>query len=480
MRSRLTSLSSAFLPAMGAILLALSGCSHEVAPSGCVQDDDCFGDGEVCVEGACALLDTSTCSSDLDCNVNAGEGCVNGTCMAGAQIAGAGCSATRDCPVNNYCNTATSQCQPLLSGWCREAAQCSGTQSLCSATSTDVPGRCVECLRDSDCGSGGTCVNPGVCEISDDRGPTPDGTDPGSDPTDPGTDPQPSDDPCETNGWYGDGFCDEGCLNPDPDCAEGGDTTDYCQEYGWYGDGQCDDFCANPDPDCTDGGGSSTEEPPPAEDECESLGYYGDGAICDDWCPQPDPDCTDSDGGTSGGGSGDTCADYGWYGDGICDTFCTNPDPDCSTPTGLQENESCVQSGQVQECSEGLDCIYDVDSNGAPSYGSCKRICASSGECNSGQQCALGFLSNGDGICGTPMVENQQGCTFWEQSGSFCFDGSGGGTDSAFLECLSGTCKFICDYETNTASPLDCPGTRSCGNNYSSYEGYGVDLAVCQ
>ncbi|MFA7681531.1 MAG: hypothetical protein WCX61_00710 [Candidatus Peribacteraceae bacterium] len=27
-------------------------------------------------------------------------------------------------------------------------------------------------------------------------------------------------DPCESNGYYGDGFCDEDCVNPDPDCSE--------------------------------------------------------------------------------------------------------------------------------------------------------------------------------------------------------------------------------------------------------------------
>ena len=39
--------------------------------------------------------------------------------------------------------------------------------------------------------------------------------------------------------------------------AQGGksDTgVDYCEEYGWYGDGICDDFCLNPDPDCEPAG----------------------------------------------------------------------------------------------------------------------------------------------------------------------------------------------------------------------------------
>lgn len=29
--------------------------------------------------------------------------------------------------------------------------------------------------------------------------------------------------------------------------------TDYCEEFGWYGDGECDDFCLQPDPDCGQG-----------------------------------------------------------------------------------------------------------------------------------------------------------------------------------------------------------------------------------
>lgn len=59
---------------------------------------------------------------------------------------------------------------------------------------------------------------------------------------------------CAINGWYGDGICDEGCFNPDPDCEgeEGSNNTsdDFCEINGWYGDGICDEGCLNPDPDC--------------------------------------------------------------------------------------------------------------------------------------------------------------------------------------------------------------------------------------
>ncbi len=101
-------------------------------------------------------------------------------------------------------------------------------------------------------------------------------------------------------------------------------TGDPCEEQGWYGDGICDPFCPQPDPDCGGGGGGTD----PA-DWCELLGWYGDG-WCDPYCPQPDPDCGDGGGGGGGGGStGDWCADQGWYGDGWCDWDCPQPDPDC-------------------------------------------------------------------------------------------------------------------------------------------------------
>ncbi len=63
---------------------------------------------------------------------------------------------------------------------------------------------------------------------------------------------------CAEEGWYGDGICDVGCTQPDPDCGadeEPPDETpevpaDVCEAEGWYGDGICDVGCAHPDPDC--------------------------------------------------------------------------------------------------------------------------------------------------------------------------------------------------------------------------------------
>lgn len=96
----------------------------------------------------------------------------------------------------------------------------------------------------------------------------------------------PLDDVCALAGWYGDGICDEVCLQPDPDC---GVQEDWCAQQGWYGDGICDEVCLQPDPDCG-GGEPDPEGGDPQGDWCAQEGWYGDG-VCDQDCPSPDPDC---------------------------------------------------------------------------------------------------------------------------------------------------------------------------------------------
>ncbi|MBH23000.1 MAG: hypothetical protein CMH57_00805 [Myxococcales bacterium] len=105
------------------------------------------------------------------------------------------------------------------------------------------------------------------------------------------------------------------------DCAQ--PATDHCAEQGWYGDGFCDEDCAQPDPDCA----PPSDDSGPESDHCAEQGWYGDG-VCDEGCAQPDPDCS-GDSGSGSSDSGDYCAEQGWYGDGICDAGCAQPDPDC-------------------------------------------------------------------------------------------------------------------------------------------------------
>jgi len=51
--------------------------------------------------------------------------------------------------------------------------------------------------------------------------------------------------------------------------AAADDGRDLCAEYGWYGDGICDEFCVNPDEDCTGACAASADCPQPM---CEPGG----------------------------------------------------------------------------------------------------------------------------------------------------------------------------------------------------------------
>lgn len=145
-------------------------------------------------------------------------------------------------------------------------------------------------------------------------------------------------DECALNGFYGDGICDEFCLEPDPDCDV---FFDLCELNGWYGDGECDDFCPEPDPDCVG----------EFFDICLESGLYGDGS-CDLFCPEPDPDCD----------TFDICLENDWYGDGVCDEVCPLPDPDCD---GVDDEDFCAVLGYYDDgrCDEGCP-LPDPDCDG--------------------------------------------------------------------------------------------------------------------
>jgi hypothetical protein len=191
-------------------------------------------------------------------------------------------------------------------------------------------------------------------------------------------------DDCEVNGWYGDGVCDEFCLQPDPDCDV---FSDICELNGWYGDGECDDFCPLADPDCEGGFFDTCAEngwygdgecdlfcplPDPdcdveIFDICEENGWYGDG-VCDEVCPEPDPDCDDFV---------DVCEANGWYGDGECDEFCPLPDPDCDVFADICELNGWYGDGECDDICPlpDPDCDDVCAINGWYGDGQCDEIC---------------------------------------------------------------------------------------------------------
>jgi hypothetical protein len=451
-----------------ALLLSIVGCAREVAGSACTSDVDCKST-EVCDDdtNTCMAADAAGrgCTLDIDCDVSAGEVCLDGACQAGGAPAGTTCTATADCPMDQFCNSATSACQPLLEGWCREASQCGASAPVCSSQSPATPGRCVECMSNDDCPSGESCKQPGVCE--DDGAVVDPGPGPGPDP-EPNPDPEPLE--CGANAHASgtrcvcdSGFIDDGAGG----CAEDTGTTepesDVCAEYGWYDDGVCDDFCLNPDPDCT----STGPDPEPSAECAEPE---------DCWATNIDNTCE----------GGQCVCDIAWMESFTCNSDEIVDPASCScqpgtTTSGVAENESCVTaSGSTLECATGLECIYATDSAGDPSYGSCKQTCTASSQCGTGRTCALGFLTNGDGICGTPKTRDQTGCTFWDQGDTFCFDPNAPtGSDDAMLECLNSTCEFMCDYDGNTSGAYQCPSGSTCGQP-QPMSGFDVDVAQCQ
>lgn len=424
-------------------LVAASACPREISVGDCRSAEECE-DGEACINGVCVDTDSSddgngngngvACIDDLGCNVNAREKCVAGVCQA-PSASGQTCANTVDCPIGEFCNSSSSQCQPLLAGWCREASQCSGSTPYCSTTTSDVPGRCVECTDNSQCGVGAECISPGLCQAN------------------------VVEQPDAGNG--NNGGSDAGVVNPGNGGADAGNGGNVGRDGGVVDPGNPangNEVCSQPS-DCLNQGFQFTCE----QGECVCDVLFMLLFVCD--INSEDIDFN-------------TCS---------CVPLDSTPvdpvdpvDPGTGSGTGLQENESCVSNGTMLECAAGLDCIVATDSNGDPSFGSCKQICSSNAECSGGLSCVLGFLSDGNGICGRPKTLGQTGCGFWDVGDSFCFDGSVASTaDSAILECVNNTCSLICDYDGNTGPLLDCPSGEFCGF-LEPVDGFSIDVAVCE
>jgi len=124
---------------------------------------------------------------------------------------------------------------------------------------------------------------------------------------------------CTRYGLYDDGFCDEGCTQPDPDCAKGAPTSNgfdfLCVYEVREANGFCLSECGDLDPDCTD----TAQEEQEDETRC-SEDYNNNDGWCDSHCYPEDEDCI---------AQGDLCFSEYRYADRACDTDCAFPDPDC-------------------------------------------------------------------------------------------------------------------------------------------------------
>lgn len=184
----------------------------------------------------------------------------------------------------------------------------------------------------------------------------------------------------------------------------------------------------------------------------------------------------------------DNCAILGWYSDGNCDKTCPQPDPDCANQpdtgdttndTHHGENVMCISNTkQVLQCDTGLSCIFTRGSDGKPAYGACKKKCNVDADC-SGKKCVKNFLKDGVGICGSPLGLGQVGCDFWDRTDKFCHENVIATGRSPTLECINGTCKYICSYQGNAGSSRSCPTDMTCGP-LRDVRGYSVQLSMCE
>lgn len=148
-------------------LALMAGCSRPVVPpagAGCSDARDCSA-GQACAAGICSVGGTVSCITDLDCSVDGSQICSAGLCAAAA-VSSSGCTTTAECTIEDFCNTATGLCSPLLENWCRTDDQCRTSAPVCSnrPQGENAPGRCQECLAASDCSAGESCNAAGVCQ----------------------------------------------------------------------------------------------------------------------------------------------------------------------------------------------------------------------------------------------------------------------------------------------------------------------------
>jgi len=311
----------------------------------------------------------------------------------------------------------------------------------------------------------------------------------------------------------GDGACDCGCGNYDPDCKHSSCVEASCYATGcevchdqagrviacaappsqWTcdaalrGDGACDCGCGQADPDCPANGGCV--EPGCAAEACRSChdGFgrelacpglftcgparFGDGRRCDCGCGRADPDCggggceeagCDADGcdvrhdatGKALAPAGYVCAASSYGAQDGCDCGCGAIDPDCA--------KGCAEPG----CRE-------------PSCDHCRLADGSAFDCRFA--CELSHYGTHDGCdCGCGAFDPDCGGLGCYEAGCFagtctrCFDSSVASYTCARGACASGyESNGVCDCGCRSSDP-DCIDANACVEPGCSADGCGV------
>lgn len=107
----------------------------------CIQDGDCLGDSEKCIQNTCKKVDK--CDSDKDCLA------LNKVCNKSAGLC-VDCMSEADCGAEQLCKNNLCVAKPKV---CKSSKDCIAEGKVCDKTN----GICVECLGNVDCEDGQYC-----------------------------------------------------------------------------------------------------------------------------------------------------------------------------------------------------------------------------------------------------------------------------------------------------------------------------------
>jgi hypothetical protein len=470
-----------------AVAMAASGCARKIATVGCETTRDCDA-GDICSAGQCIAgptlggtgIEDDGCANDIDCG--AGFVCADGSCKA-RSAAGSRCTGIADCPLDQYCNVQSGQCEALREEWCRDPSQCEAPKGICSAANNTALGRCLACQVDTDCSGAGEVCTDFVCSAS---GSCPQNATMGATGCTCNTGFTLQGTTCVSNtpNNPGGGGNPGGGSNPgggqctvDDDCFAGGNFNFSCDNGSCACDAlllalQCvisgldtdlagcvcvETPVENPPPPPPPGGALCEQLSDCARDECDGVGF------CTELCENGIDD--DADGNAD-------CADLYCQQRSVCSGNPPPPPPPPPTTIAAGTNDLCDFDF---ECPGVLLCIDDDDTDMLK--GACKVGCVADTDCSSA---GPGFACLGDpfgastrGFCAETRdigftCQGDVVVNWWSQN-QLC---EGGG-------CFSGICETICDYAGNTGAAFACPAGEACGALLSRVE-YGIDVAVCQ
>ncbi len=142
------------IPAVLALLAALSGCGGQEEGPSCSEDVPCpFG--SVCISGACQPVQ---CATSAQCAME--QYCDDGTCVDG-------CQEDTDCYAGDACNPDTRTCEPAA---CEDTRLDCAFGEFCNAFTGECYEAggyfCASCVSDDDCGGGSNLCYGGTCLVT--------------------------------------------------------------------------------------------------------------------------------------------------------------------------------------------------------------------------------------------------------------------------------------------------------------------------